>query len=610
MPEYLTIPNVEIASAGMEWPTANGPITIRLEHLEDAVTAANEDPHVQPPRLKIGHTDPRFNSEDRNDHDPFEAEFDGEPAVGQVRNLRLVNDGAVLVGDYVNVPAWLAEAMPSAYPSRSMEGSYSIEDGPAGEPKGTWDVRTPGGKTYSLVITAVSLLGVARPAILNLEDLEGFLTSGEGVTTSATPEGVPPIKASADIDRVIDLFCAEYASGDRYWWWPAGVWTEPNEIIADDNEGNLWAIPFDSNSEQEVSFGEPRQVMQTFEPAPEPAIARFVDGYREAPAVRFGHRAESPARPVPAAISDAAWDGSPARFTDEQYEASCVIDRKLCGEGDLAPKQRCSLPIKEPNGELNRNAVHAAAGRFGSVQACDAAKKSGAAKLRAAYKALGEEPPDSITAKGGVRSSATKSAMDPAAELRKVLGLEASASDDEVKAALAAREGDEEGETGTEGNGNGESGETPAEGTPAEGEQPSESEEETETPAEGEGTEGEGAAAKGTVTVDAETWQQTRNDAKAGAEARREQVKAGRDALIAKAVEDGKFAPARAAHYRQLHESDPEGTEQLINDLEPGLVPLDERGSSRDPANMSATAVTDQEMQDLFGVAYRPRESS
>lgn len=108
-------------------------------------------------------------------------------------------------------------------------------------------------------------------------------------------------------------------------------------------------------------------------------------------------------------ISEASWDGSASRFTDEQYQASCVLDRKVCG-GDWAskpPKERCSLPIKEPGGALSRAGVHAAAARIGQVtNACPAALAAAKAKLRSAYKQLGEDAPSSL---GGSSSDDDKS---------------------------------------------------------------------------------------------------------------------------------------------------------------------------------------------------------
>lgn len=177
MPALATIPDVELVSVGMNWPGSHGELTFRFDHLADAVVAANEDPHVQLPRIKIGHTDPRFNSGE-GDHDPFYVPGDGEPALGSIENLRLENQGAMLVGDFVRVPLWLAEIMPAAYPSRSIEGGYI---------DGRWEVETPGGKTYSFVLTACALLGIFRPAVEDLADLAAFLTEGDGVEF-VTPE--------------------------------------------------------------------------------------------------------------------------------------------------------------------------------------------------------------------------------------------------------------------------------------------------------------------------------------------------------------------------------------------------------------------------------------
>jgi hypothetical protein len=177
MPALATIPDVELLTVGMDWPGAHGELTFRFDHLADAVTAANQDPHIQIPRIKIGHADPRFNTGE-GDHDPFYVPGDGEPALGSIENLRLENQGAVLMGDFVRVPLWLAEIMPAAYPNRSIEGAYQ---------DGRWDVETPGGKKYSFVLTAVALLGIFRPAVEDLEDLQAFLTEGDGVEY-VTPE--------------------------------------------------------------------------------------------------------------------------------------------------------------------------------------------------------------------------------------------------------------------------------------------------------------------------------------------------------------------------------------------------------------------------------------
>lgn len=93
------------------------------------------------------------------------------------------------------------------------------------------------------------------------------------------------------------------------------------------------------------------------------------------------------------AITDKAWDGSSSRFTVEQWRRACVLDT---GQGDEDSKSRYKLPIREPNGDLNRNAVHNAAARFNQVEAPEEAKAKAKASLRGAYRQLGEEVPDVV----------------------------------------------------------------------------------------------------------------------------------------------------------------------------------------------------------------------
>jgi len=93
-------------------------------------------------------------------------------------------------------------------------------------------------------------------------------------------------------------------------------------------------------------------------------------------------------------ISEAAWDGSAARFTDDEYYRSCVLHKN----GESKAKSDNSLPILEPNGDLNRAAVHAAAARVDQVDATDEQKASAKRSLLTAYRKLEEDPPESLTA--------------------------------------------------------------------------------------------------------------------------------------------------------------------------------------------------------------------
>lgn len=89
-----------------------------------------------------------------------------------------------------------------------------------------------------------------------------------------------------------------------------------------------------------------------------------------------------------------AWDGSPGRFTDEQYQASTL----LCRPGDGSSKERCALPVLEPDGALNVNALGTAAGalagaRGGLGNVSLAQKAAAARKLVRYYNQAGVEPP-------------------------------------------------------------------------------------------------------------------------------------------------------------------------------------------------------------------------
>jgi biopolymer transport protein ExbB/TolQ len=88
---------------------------------------------------------------------------------------------------------------------------------------------------------------------------------------------------------------------------------------------------------------------------------------------------------------------SSADYTLEQYAAACLVAPPA---DQLKSKIQCKLPIKTPNGVLNRAGVHAAAaalaGARGGVQLTADERKTAEKKLRAAYKKLDEQPPPSL----------------------------------------------------------------------------------------------------------------------------------------------------------------------------------------------------------------------
>jgi HK97 family phage prohead protease len=97
------------------------------------------------------------------------------------------------------------------------------------------------------------------------------------------------------------------------------------------------------------------------------------------------------------AVTRKPWVGSPARFEDDEYKRSCLIDRG----GDMPVKERCSLPVLEPNGDVNANALAAAAavlsGARGGLRGVGTGAKAKAARKLIRYYAQAEMvPPPSL----------------------------------------------------------------------------------------------------------------------------------------------------------------------------------------------------------------------
>lgn len=136
MPDRRTRTGVEIARVGT-FDLSTGPFEFTRQHLANAVKHAA----TQAPRIGIGHTDPRF---------------DGDPAFGLVKNLRLDEDGDLLVGDLDGLAGWLDDSLDVAYPGRSLEARVAGDD---------------------MRITAVKLLGTTPPGISTLKDLASAIAA-------------------------------------------------------------------------------------------------------------------------------------------------------------------------------------------------------------------------------------------------------------------------------------------------------------------------------------------------------------------------------------------------------------------------------------------------
>lgn len=98
-------------------------------------------------------------------------------------------------------------------------------------------------------------------------------------------------------------------------------------------------------------------------------------------------------------ISEQAWSNyTKADYTLEQWHAACLIH---IHDGPPTSKSQCKLPVKTPDGALNRNGVHAAAAalagaRGGLKGVSDQERTKAANALKRYYSQLDEEPPDSL----------------------------------------------------------------------------------------------------------------------------------------------------------------------------------------------------------------------
>lgn len=88
-----------------------------------------------------------------------------------------------------------------------------------------------------------------------------------------------------------------------------------------------------------------------------------------------------------ATFTDAAWDGSASRYpTTADYCDACLINTNT-GPRSGWVQSKCHLPVKEPGGAVNKNALRNAAARIGQVQSDG--KAAALTKLNALKKQAG-----------------------------------------------------------------------------------------------------------------------------------------------------------------------------------------------------------------------------
>jgi hypothetical protein len=280
-PALSRIANVELVHTG-SWNASTGPVTFTITDLANAV-AALDCPAITRPKLKLGHTDPRF---------------DGEPAVGFIENMAVADNGRTLVGDYSGMPGWLGPVIASAYPDRSIEGVY--------------DFRCALSHTHPFVITGVALLGIESPAVGTLESLQDVaLLYGVDVAAAAsdtrvhgqaetpvvittTEGGAMPNPAPAKVAATVtseDIRRAYYDVNTSWDLYIEEIQLDPLQlIVCDDSTGDHLRVPITIGAGEgtnAVAFGEPTKVIIRYEDA-----AKVAASGGRAP-IRYASKAES-----------------------------------------------------------------------------------------------------------------------------------------------------------------------------------------------------------------------------------------------------------------------------------------------------------------------------
>jgi hypothetical protein len=249
MPDFITKHRVPILEVGT-FPISTGLTTFTLDDLQ-AVVASQDDPHVPSARLKIGHW---------GDHDiegngepPNLVTFAEEPVFGTLQNYEL--DEMTLYADIAGVPSWFDGIWATAFPNRSIEGLFNF--------------KANSGKTYSLVLSALSLLGVSMPGVSTLPDLAALYTTEDvpdGVVLANYKGGkpVPRTDAAISVEQLRRDFYDNVAAGDQLWWWVREVQLDPQQVICDSDDGDLYRIPYTLAGDS-IEWGDPQEVKIVYE---------------------------------------------------------------------------------------------------------------------------------------------------------------------------------------------------------------------------------------------------------------------------------------------------------------------------------------------------------
>lgn len=95
-----------------------------------------------------------------------------------------------------------------------------------------------------------------------------FLRKVRGGWASAAAAATAPAPTVASVDTYTirhrfnfdwAMHQDEFTEEDTYSWWATSIRVDPDEVWAEDYEGNLWVVPFSTDGADEVTFGTPER---------------------------------------------------------------------------------------------------------------------------------------------------------------------------------------------------------------------------------------------------------------------------------------------------------------------------------------------------------------
>lgn len=410
----------------------------------------------------------------------------GQPATGFIGNLAVAENGHTLVGDYVGVPGWLVV--------EDEQGQSVITSAyPDRSIEGVFDFRCQLGHTHPFVLTAVALLGQDMPGVGTIQSLQD-LAALYGVAA-----GLPP---------------------------PDGT-----------------PVAFTVHAVQEARMPNPSPVQ----------VAAAVT-------------TEDVRRAFYASPAGAGWD----KWIEEMQ-----LDPLQLIVVDDASGTRVRVPVNVGDGDgeaaVSFSDPVTVVIRYEDTATANAAAGAPRGRPAVRYRTKAESRPDSAppptnphTRQPGARTdvasaaarihNATKRgagsvAHDPA-KLREAFGLNADATDEEVRAAVTSA---------------GLASPTPP-AAPAVGD--------TTTDAPPVSAPSAHAATSDAVILDPAQYAALRAQAMRGDEAWRKMRETECEQILDDAIKAGKFPPARREHWKTLWAADPDGTKATIEKLAANVIPV------------------------------------